>query len=244
MIEGVSVLGHKEACSSDHYGVNLKIKLNVSLRKTVKRKIFNYAKADWRSLNFDLSRIDWHSYIGMHDLHESWQIFKIIIDKLCEKHIPKKTLKNQFQPPWYDSDCDKILREKEKWRKKSNSESGTEENHRKFCRLRSDFKKIMNEKMRLNVVDDTDPALISKKFWKYVKSKTKSTRIPETVWYKNRFRNKTIDQANLFNEYFSNQFSQESHYDIYIDTRNDNNFINLKFHELDVLLLLKDINPS
>ena len=26
--------------------------------------------------------------------------------------------------------------------------------------------------------------------------------------------------------------------------RNDNNFINLKFHELDVLLLLKDINPS
>ena len=98
--------------------------------------------------------------------------------------------------------------------------------------------------MRLNVVDDTDPALISKKFWKYVKSKTKSTRIPETVWYKNRFRNKTIDQANLFNEYFSNQFSQESHYDKDIDMRNDNNFINLKFHELDVLLLLKDINPS
>ena len=244
LIEGVSILGHKEACSSDHFGVNLKIKLNVSLRKTVKRKIFNYAKADWRSLNFDLSRIDWHSYIGMHDLHESWQIFKIIIDKLCERHIPKKTLKNQFQPPWYDSDCDKILREKEKWRKKSNSESGTEEDHRKFCRLRSEFKKIMNEKMRLNVVDDTDPALISKKFWKYVKSKTKSTRIPETVWYKNRFRNKTIDQANLFNEYFSNQFSQESHYDIDIDMRNDNNFINLKFHELDVLLLLKNINPS
>ena len=118
VIEGVSILGHKEACSSDHFGVNLKIKLNVSLRKTVKRKNFNYAKADWRSLNFDLSRIDWHSYIGMHDLHESWQIFKIIIDKLCERHISKKTLKNQFQPPWYDSDCDKILREKEKWRKK------------------------------------------------------------------------------------------------------------------------------
>ena len=35
--------------------------------------------------------------------------------------------------------------------------SGTEEDHRKFCRLRSDFKKIMNDKMRLNVVDDTDP---------------------------------------------------------------------------------------
>ena len=63
--------------------------------------------------------------------------------------------------------------------------------------------------MKLNVVDDTDPALISKKFWKYVKSKTKSTiipactssahynevyrvwqsqtTIPETVWYKKPF---------------------------------------------------------
>ena len=50
----------------------------------------------------------------------------------------------------------------------------------------------MNEKMRLNVVDDTDPALISKKFWKYVKSKTKSTRIPETVWYKTVFETKLL----------------------------------------------------
>ena len=43
--------------------------------------------------------------------------------------------------------------------------------------------------MRLNVEDGTDLSLISKKFWKFVKSKTKSTRISETVWYKDEFRN-------------------------------------------------------
>ena len=35
--------------------------------------------------------------------------------------------------------------------------------------------------MQLNVEDESDTTLISKKFWKYVKSKTNSTRIPETV---------------------------------------------------------------
>ena len=55
------------------------------------------------------------------------------------------------------------------------SERGTEEDHQKFRTLRKDFKKIMNEKMRLNVEDESDISLISKKFWKYVKSKTSST---------------------------------------------------------------------
>ena len=35
LIENVSVLGYKEACSSDHYGINFKIKLNVPMKKTV-----------------------------------------------------------------------------------------------------------------------------------------------------------------------------------------------------------------
>ena len=180
----------------------------------------------------------------MHDPHESWPLFRTAMEKLCDKHIPKKTITNEFQAPWFDTDCEKILREKVKWRAKANSERGTEEDHQKFRKLRKDFKKIMNEKMRLNVEDESDTSLISKKFWKYVKSKTNSTRIPETVWYKNKFRSKPIDQANLFNEFFSDQFSLESKYDIEIDMESNDQFFDVKFHELDVLLLLKDINPS
>ena len=102
----------------------------------------------------------------------------------------------------------------------------------------------MDEKMRLNVEDDTDPSLISKKFWKYVKSKTKSTRIPETVWYNDKFRTNMLDQADLFNEFFYAQFSDKSNYDIDIDMNHNNSFFDIKFHELDVMLLLKEINPS
>ena len=244
LINDVNVLGYKEACSSDHFAINFKINLDVSQKKSVKRKVYNYKKADWKSINFDLKRIDWALFVGTHNPHKSWPFLREALNKLCDKHIPKKTVNYQFQPPWFDADCEKILHDKEKWRSKANSETGTEEDQQKFCKLRKKFKKIMDEKMRLNVEDDSDPSLISKKFWKHVKSKTKSTRIPETVWYKDKFRTNLQDQANLFNEFFFAQFSDKSSYDVEININPNDRLIDLHFHELDVLLLLKDINPS
>ena len=153
-----------------------------------------------------------------------------------------KTVKSRFQPPWYDSELDKIWKNKEKWRKRSRV-SNSEFHLEKFRSLRKQFKKTMNEKMRLNVEDDSDPALISKKFWSYVKLKSKSTRIPETVRHGNCIRTNAADQANLFNDYFHEQFSEESHYDINIDFTNDQ-FFNLKFHTRDIFNILSHINSS
>ena len=244
LVDNLKILGQNEACSSDHFGIMFSIKLDVSLKKTVKRKVFDYSKADWKSLNFELKRVNWNNYISTNDPHISWPIFKEVLSKLCDKYIPKKSVRYQFQPPWFDTDCDKILREKEKWRAKSYSDSGTEEDLEMFRKYRSKFKKVMTEKMRLNVVDESDTSLISKKFWKYVKSKSKSSRIPETIRLKTRYRTKPVDQAKLFNEFFYEQFSDESSYDIDINMNGDDQFKDLRFHELDVLLLLKNVNPS
>ena len=99
--------------------------------------------------------------------------------------------------------------------------------------------------MRLNVEDSSDMSLISKKFWKYVKSKCKSSRIPETMKFGDQFRYKPLDQANMFNTYFFSQFSNRSSYDIEVDLRNDHHkFNDLEFHALDVLLILKQTNSS
>ncbi|MCP4460446.1 MAG: hypothetical protein GY816_20855, partial [Cytophagales bacterium] len=68
---------------------------------------------------------------------------------------------------------------------------------------------------------EDDPALITKKFWAHVKSMSKSTRIPDTINYRGRFRNNTLDQATLFNEFFDEQFTEASKYDIDIDYAND-----------------------
>ena len=83
-------------------------------------------------------------------------------------YIPKKNVKCEFQPPWYDSNCDRVLRDKEKWREKAD-ESGNESDLENVRQYRKDFKRSMNEKMRVSVEDDSDSALISKTSWTHVK---------------------------------------------------------------------------
>ena len=244
LINNVTVLGPNEVCKSDHFGIKFDIKMDVKTKKTIKRKMYNYSKANWKDLNYDIKMVDWEMLIGSQDPHVSWPNFKLVLSKLCDKYIPKKSVKDQFLPPWYDSDCDKVLREKEKWRKKAGSENATEEDHQKFRKLRSDFKKIMDQKMRFTVEDESDSSLISKKFWKHVKSYSKSTRIPETVWYGDCFKKNPADQANMFNKFFFEQFSDESNYDIDIEMGNADKFQDLYFHELDVQILLKNINSG
>ena len=164
-IKNITILDRDEACLSDHFGILLSIEFPVLRKKGPKKKVYNYNKANWMDLNYDLKHIDWDSYVGANDPHISWPIFKAILLSLCDKYIPRRNVKSEFQSPWYDSECDKILRDKERWRKRAR-ETGKVSDMNKFRQLRRNFKRTMNEKMRLNINDSSDPALISKKFWK------------------------------------------------------------------------------
>ena len=72
-----------------------------------------------------------------------------------------------------------------------------------------------------NIINDDDPALIKKIFWSFFKSTSNSTRIPETMSYDKKVRSNSKDVANLFNAYFSDQFSHPSHYNIEIGFTNN-----------------------
>ena len=103
---------------------------------------------------------------------------------------------------------------------------------------------MSTRKKRDNVLnDDIDPALIKKKFWSFFKATSNSCRIPETVCYGARFRSKSYDIANLFNKYFSDQFSSPSKYEIDVNFDNDP-LLDHSFHELDVFDLLRKMNAN
>ena len=98
--------------------------------------------------------------------------------------------------------------------------------------------------MKANIYDEDDPALVSKKFWSHLKSTSKSSGIPESVSYGRRFRNNSKDQTNIFNEYFTDQFSELSEYNIDIDFCRDNtdNVIDFNLHR--IRTLLKKVKPK
>ena len=100
--------------------------------------------------------------------------------------------------------------------------------------------------MKSTFNEDSDPALISKKFWTHVKFTSNSTRIPECVNYGGRFRTKEADQAELFNKFFSDQFSAPSNYDIPINYIGDKLSIFSKFEisRSSIIGFLRQQNPN
>ena len=83
--------------------------------------------------------------------------------------------------------------------------------------------------MRDNLYNSTENnSLISKKFWSYVKSTSNCHRIPEVMSLDSSVSSNTETKANLFNQYFFQQFSEVSDYDIDINFENESEFdINL-----------------
>ena len=97
--------------------------------------------------------------------------------------------------------------------------------------------------MNDNLLKCNDSAIIIKKFRSHLKIDSKSLRIPESINYNGTIRNDPKGQAELFNTYFYDQFTQKSKYNIAIDLKENDNFeinINRKLvHEY-----LSDLNPN
>jgi hypothetical protein len=102
---------------------------------------------------------------------------------------------------------------------------------------------VVAKKMRETLNESDDSALITKKFWSYVKSKTASQRIPEFISYNGVVRSKPEDHANLFNNFFFEQCSDASLYDIDIDYLNDSHF-DIEFDHRRIGKLLSRINSN
>ena len=237
-VDNIVVLGKNEICSSDHYGITFSVKLKFR-NKIEKRKIFNYKRANWEGLNNDLKSVRWDQHLQC-DAETGWQRFKNILSHFMNIHIPTITIKNKGQPPWFDSETHQLCLKKERLHRKF-KETGRADDYKKYSECRKQFKNLVKEKMISNFKDDEDPALISKKFWSHVKSTSKSSRIPGTVNYQGRFRNNAKDQAEMFNDFFEEQFSDASDYNIDIDYSNDS-VNDVEFSTSKIRNLLKQLN--
>ncbi len=99
------------------------------------------------------------------------------------------------------------------------------------------------KKLNDNLYNSDDPALLTKKFWSHVKFTSKSTRIPEKIFVGDRFRSNAAEKANLFNNFFFDNFSDSSSYDIDIDWQNDHLF-DITFDPSHIQNLLGQINSN
>ena len=240
-IENVSILDPHSLCKSDHFPITFDIKKTFSRKKSPKRTVYNFKRANWAAINRELCAINWQ-FLESSDPDSSWNLLKLCLTNLADKYIPKVRIKSEFQPPWFDSELFSACRQKERYRQNfKESESLLDE--LKYVTSRKQFKKLSSSKIRDNLFNDDDPALITKKFWAHVKYQSNSCRIPNCVNYEGQLRLKPKDQAELFNKFFFDQFSEPSVYDIDISYRNDTDF-HIQFDHRAVRKLLSNINSN
>ena len=240
LVNNLKVLDHNSICKSDHFPITFAVKSNIKRKKATKHKIYNFKRADWDGLNNDLCNSNWNAMLDCTEPELAWFRFKSVLFSNIDKYIPTITVSTERRAPWFDSEVHEIYtakKEAHKSRKKS------ELHGLKFSNLRRDFKNMASQKMRDNMYNSDDPALITKKFWSHCKYTSKSQRIPESMYRNDCYRNSSLDKANLFNNFFFEQFSDRSAYDIDIDMSNDGSF-DISFCHRRIRKLLLNINPN
>ena len=241
LVSNISVADEFLMCKSDHFPIQFKVKSYARKKKTAKREIYNFKRANWDALISELDSTNWQHLLSSSDVEVAWNAFKAHLFCVVDKHIPKIKIQNQFQPPWFDSETYELCREKERLRS-AYKRTKSDVNYVKYANCRRSFKRLVQGKMRDNFKDEYNSNLITKKFWSYVKSKSNSHRIPDLVNLKDTYRTNPIDQAELFNKFFKDQFSEPSTYDIEIDQTND--IFNIDFRCTRIYNILHKLNVN
>ena len=90
-VEEVTVHNEDLLCKSDHYQITFDLNLKLKRSKTVKRKCYNFKKADWARLNAELTEIDWQSTLECLHPDTAWNSFVTILKYQMVRHIPTIT---------------------------------------------------------------------------------------------------------------------------------------------------------
>ena len=240
-LDKVTVLDQNSVIKSDHYPISFSIKGSSGRKKSPKRRVYNFKKANWAMINQKLSSVNWR-FLNSCDPDTGWELVKECLFNLTDRYIPKITIKSEFQPPWFDSELYSACRRKERLRTKFKTSKSMNDELR-FSVSRKQYKKLYSSKIRDNLFNSDDPALITKKFWSHVKYQSSSCRIPNCVKYSGEIRFIAKDQAELFNTFFYNQFSDPSSYLCDISYDNDNLF-DIDFDHTSVQRMLSNINSN
>ena len=245
LISDISVSDINMPCKSDHYSISFTIKSNFKRLKIPKREVYNFKRANWTALKSDLNSINWNDELD-NDVEIAWANFKTILFNLMDQHIPKIKIGGLNQPSWFDAETHQLCRDKERLHQvyKDTVDPDLKLNrYLKFSLARKQFKNLVNKKLSDSFEDEEDSALITKKFWAYVKASANSTRIPEVVHFEETFKSSPLDQATLFNSFFYKQFSEDSNYDIDIDDSRSDEYL-IDFSEHRICDILKNLNPN
>ena len=206
---------------------------------------FNFAKANFKKLNTELSTITWPNYNG--DIELSVSHFNNIIMKLFEKYVPIVIVnKSKSISPWFSKELYKLKNRKTRAFKHF-KKTGSLVDYSKYSLLRRQYFDL-NKKCYNNYLNKVKKNIVSnpKSFYDFVNSKRRISKFPSAMKYKSIISSDNDIISNMFAEFFkSNYCNNSSKTFSYQQVLCSNTLINAPvISEEDVLFNLNKLKPS
>ena len=212
-IENLSPLG-----KSDHAVLNVISSIQSS--NTQNQKKFNFGKGNYNGLANSLD-LDWESILlqGTNDIDVMWSKFKVILFENCTEFIPQTNNFDSWKKNNWKCTLPKEIRKNIKkknrlWTRYMETKDNNTLNKYKLIsnQLRTETRNILRkEQSEIAKSCKKNP----KKFWNYIKSRTKNYSNIGDIKYKNTKEEVHVaktneEKAEAFCDYFSSVFTQEN----------------------------------
>ena len=122
---------------------------------------------------------------------------------ITNEHVPQVAISDNNNKPWIDKEVIRMMHKKDRMHKKA-KKTGDHMDIEHFEEIRRNATKLVEVKYR-DYLNELKANLTEhpKRFWTFIKAKTRAYSTPQFLKYGNVFATDGKDKANLLNSFFS-----------------------------------------
>ena len=233
---------------TDHNILNFSIKHSLPRQPVNRRFIYNYKDADFTVIQQELESANLSTVVNdSENVHLAWQNWLLKVNSIIEAHVPKVLLSNRECPEWFDKEVIHLRNVKNTVWRMAHAKN-TPAAWAKFKKVRNKLQALIRVKHKQFIANLGESVKNNpKRFWSFVKSKSKSDSIPSKVLWNNQTAESPAHKAELFNKYFASVFKHDVNNPIILqDAINASTVIlsDITVSESEVVKILSSLNVN
>lgn len=175
-------------------------------------EFYAYDSADFDVMNdFFITNGPLSEISEINDIEYAFQLFGNILHEAIDLFVPKVAVQRSTDPPWYTKELKHIKNMRRKEYKKAKA-SGNFDEYNSVTDL---FIQLQGELFRSYISHiQYDIRSNSRYFWRFVNDRIKRNEIPSVVDYNNITAATDESKAQLFANFFENQYTQSDGFDL------------------------------
>ncbi|XP_074606425.1 uncharacterized protein LOC141859465 [Acropora palmata] len=234
---------------SDHNIITFDLQCKITRPCQSSKQIYDYQNATWDNFHLELSHVSWDTILNDDvsiDCVWNNNYWKCLF-KAVHNNIPSRAIKSKRNVPWITSEIRKLFHKRKRlWKKAKSTQLESDWNKYKVLRnkVKSELSKGYYRHVHL-LVESKNP----KRFWSFIKSKTKNKSIPLTMKWNDRDIKASSgkEKAELCNNFFASIFSSTSDFSVDaqpLHLHTDNVIADLVYSGANVEKLLLGLNTN